>query len=155
MRYKHNMVGPKTFEEWVEVYEERDSDTEYVLSPGERVVYDPMHGFFTYYFDAASGEILIPKMCGDGKHWRPLIYKLAKATRHLGIKGVLCCTKRNPVAYMRVIGGALRRMEYAYDFQKGEGRTLWFIFISFNDTKERRDDDDLPVDFIADFAGTA
>jgi hypothetical protein len=137
------MSGPKTFEEWVEVYEERDSDTEYVLSPGERIVYDPMYGFFTYCFDAAKGELLIPKMCGDGKHWRPIIYKLVKATRHLGIKGVLCCTKRNPVVYMRVLGGTLRKMEHVYDFQTGKQRTLWFIFISLDDTKERRGDDDL------------
>jgi hypothetical protein len=136
------MTGPKTFEEWKEAYEERDSDTDYELKPGERVVYDPMYGFFTYYFDAASKEILIPKMCGDGRFWRKQIYKLAKATRHLGVKGVFCCTKRNPVAYMRVIGGTLRRMEYTYDFTTGKSRILWFIFVSWRDTKEGRDEFD-------------
>jgi hypothetical protein len=139
MKYKHDMVGPKSLEEWIEVYEERD-DSKYLLSPNERVVYDPLHGFFTYCFNAAKGEILIPKMCGDGKYWRPLIYKLAKATQHLGVKSVLCCTKRNPEAYMRIIGGSLRRMEYVYDFQTGRQRTLWFIVISKNDTKEGKEE---------------
>lgn len=137
MRYKHTMTGPKTFEEWVEVYEERDSDTEYVLSPGERIVFDPMHGFFTYCLDAESRCILVPKMCGDGRHWRPLILKLAKEARHLGIKGVLCCTKRNPAVYMRVLGGTLERMEHIYDFKTGRDRTLWYIFITPEDTKVR------------------
>jgi hypothetical protein len=140
--HKHNMVGPKTFEEWVKIYEERDSDTEYVLTPGERVVFDPMHGFFTYYFHAESKEILIPKMCGNGKHWRPVIYKLVQATQHLGVKGVLCCTKRNPVMYMRVLGGTLRRMEISYDFRTGKEHTLWFIFVSLKDTKERSEEND-------------
>jgi hypothetical protein len=138
------MNGPKTFDEWVEVYEER-GDCEYVLSPRERRVWDPMHGFFTYLFDAASGEILIPKMCGDGRYWRKEIYKLARATRHLGVKGVTCCTKRNPFAYMRVLGGTLRKMEHTYDFTTGKGRTLWFIFISWKDTKEGRDESYDPI----------
>jgi len=132
------MKGPKTFEEWVRVYEERDSDTEYVLTPGERVVYDPMHGFFTYAFDAPSKTILIPKMCGDGRHWRALIYKMVQESACLGVKGVLCCTKRNPRAYMRILGGTLKKMEHTYDFMTGKNTTLWFIFITLNDTKEGR-----------------
>ena len=138
MKPRHTMRGPKTFKEWVRIYEERDSDTEYVLSPGERVVFDPMYGFFTYYFDAGSREILIPKMCGDGKHWRALIHKMVLASSHLGVRGVLCCTKRNPQAYMRILGGKLKRMEHTYDFTTGKSTTLWFIFITLEDTKEGR-----------------
>lgn len=133
------MLGPKRFEEWVKIYEERDSDTEYVLSPGEKIVFDPMHGFFTYCFDAESREILIPKMCGDGKHWRKLIHKMVRDTQGLGVRGVLCCTKRNPQAYMRILGGKLRKMEHTYDFQTGKNTTLWFIFITLKDTKEGRE----------------
>lgn len=144
MGYRTTMTGPKSFEEWVAVYEERDSDTEYVLSPGEKVVFDPMHGFFTYLFDAESKELLVPKMCGNGKHWRPLIHKLVKDTQHLGVKGVLCCTKRNPQVYMRVLGGTLKKMEHTYDFTTGKNTTLWFIFITLKDTKERGCSDDSP-----------
>jgi hypothetical protein len=146
------MTGPKTFEEWKEAYEERD--VKYALSPGERERWHPMHGFFTYCFDAASGEILIPKMCGDGKYWRKVIHRFARATKHLGVRGVLFCTKRNPVAFMRIFGGTLRRMEHAWDFTKGEERTLWFIFVSWRDTKERRYHDD-SFDNPADIAAGA
>ncbi len=127
------MRGPKTFAEWVEAYVERDSDTEYVLTPGERVIFDPMHGFFTYSFDAASNEILVPKMCGDGKYWRPLIYALVLAS---GARGVYCCTKRNPRTYQRILGGELVKMTHEYDFRTGKETTLWYIFITPKDTKE-------------------
>jgi hypothetical protein len=138
---RESMKGPKSFEEWVRLYEERDSDTEYVLSPGEKIVFDPMYGFFTYCPDMEGKQILVPKMCGDGRHWRPMIYKLCVATRHLGIKGVLCCTKRNPEAYRRVLGGKLVRMEQSYDFRTGKHHILWFIFITPEDTKEKKEDD--------------
>ncbi len=111
---------------------ERDSDTEYVLTPGERVVWHPMHGFFTYTYDAASGEVLIPKMCGDGKYWRKLIYALVLAT---DARGVYCCTKRNPRAFMRVFGGTLVKMTHEYDFRTGRETTLWYLFITPEDAK--------------------
>jgi hypothetical protein len=103
-----------------------------------------MHGFFTYYYDPESRELLIPKMCGDGKYWRRLIYKMAKAARGI-TRGVYCCTKRNPAAYMRVLGGTLAKMEHVYDFRTGKRRTLWYIFITFKDTKESDDKDDTPI----------
>lgn len=150
-----SMKGPKTFEEWVRVYEERDSDTEYVLSPGERVVFDPMHGFFTYAFDAETKTILVPKMCGDGKHWRRLIYKMVKAGGRIGVRGVLCCTKRNPRAYMRILGGKLRKMEHTYDFVTGKNTTLWFIYITPEDTKEANKCDASDLSNTPDFSGTS
>ncbi|GHV42554.1 hypothetical protein FACS1894187_24850 [Synergistales bacterium] len=156
MKYKHAMRGPKTLGEWIEAYEERDSDTEYVLSPGERIVYDDMHGFFTYLFDPREKLVLIPKMCGDGKHWRKQILKLVLATRHLGVKGAYCCTKRNPVAYMRVLGGTLRKMEHTYDFVTGRQHTIWYILITPEDTKTTieeevsGDDDDTDSDSDTD-----
>lgn len=133
-----SMVGPKALAEWIEIYKERDSDTEYILSPGEQIVYDPMHGFFSYVFDAVSREILIPKMCGDGAHWRKVVHKMVQETQHLGVKGAYCCTKRNPEAYMRILGGRLVKMEHTYDFRTGKETTLWYIFITLKDTKEGR-----------------
>jgi hypothetical protein len=131
------MTGPKTFEEWKEAYEERGN--KYILAPGEREKYHPLHGFFTYWYDAESKEIVIPKMCGDGKYWRPLIYKLALAGRRaFGAKGVYCCTEHNPLTWLRIHGGTLRKMEHTYDFTTGKSSTLWFIFITPEDTKEKR-----------------
>lgn len=132
------MKGPKTFEEWVRVYKERDSDTEYVLYPGEDARWHPMYGFFSFWYDAESRELVIPKMCGDGKYWRKVIYEMVKAAGPEVCRGVLCCTKRNPRAYTRVLGGKLRRLEYTFDFETKKGRALWFIFITMDDTKEGR-----------------
>ena len=131
------MKGPKTFEEWVAIYKGKDSDTEYVLSPGEQVVFDPMHGFFTYSFDPETREILIPKMCGDGKYWRKLIYEMVLKTKTLGVKGVYCCSKANPAAYMRILGGRLVKMEHTYDFRTGKETTLWYFSITPENTKEK------------------
>jgi hypothetical protein len=97
-----------------------------------------MYGFFSFWYDARNRELVIPKMCGDGKHWRKLIYKMASAAGPDLCRGVLCCTKRNPKAYMRVIGGKLRRLEYSFDFETKKHKALWFIFISWDDTKEGR-----------------
>lgn len=123
------MLGHKTFDEWVEIFEKKDDST-YELSPGERVVFDPMHGFFSYWFNPESLNIIIPKMCGDIKHWYPKITKLYFATKQLGIKGVLFCTKRNPYAFMRLVGGVLKSVEYTYDFETKNARTIWFISIT-------------------------
>ena len=48
--------------------------------------------------------------------------------------------------YMRVIGGTLSRMEFTYDFKTGKQNTLWFIFVSFKDTKEGGREDDINDD---------
>jgi hypothetical protein len=98
-----------------------------------------MHGFFTWWYDAGKRELVIPKMCGDGKHWRKVIFEMVKAAGPDVCRGVLCCTKRNPVAYMRILGGKLRSMEYSLDFETGKSVTLWYIFITVDDTKEGRD----------------
>jgi hypothetical protein len=129
VRYKYAMSGPRaprTFGEWVEAYEERDG-CKYVLSPGEEVRYEPGHGFFTYYFDAGEGQLIIPKMCGDGRHWRPVLLMLLLCTRHLGIRRLYCCTKRNPGAFVRAFGGEVVAMDYSCDFETGKSLTLWYI----------------------------
>ena len=76
-------------------------------------------------------------MCGDGKYWRGMIYRMCRAAGPELCRGVLCSTKRNPIAYMRVIGGKLRRVEYSFDFETRKSETLWFIFITWDDTKEK------------------
>ena len=131
------MKGPKTFEEWVKIGEER-SGGKYTLSPGEQVVWHTMYGFFSFWYDAENRELIIPKMCGDGRHWRKLIYEMARAAGPELCRGVSCCTKRNPMAYMRILGGKLRRVEHSFDFETKKHETLWFIFITWNDTKEGR-----------------
>jgi hypothetical protein len=129
------MTGPKTFEEWVEAYEERD--VKYVPVPGERVAWHSMHGFFTYRFDAKDKELQVLKMCGNGKYWRPVIYELLiKGRDKCGLKGAYCCTGRNIRAFLRTFGGTLRRMEHTYDFTTGKSDILWFVFVTAEQLKE-------------------
>jgi hypothetical protein len=140
------MKGPKSRGEWIQAYVDRDSDTEYVTYPGEEMKWDEEHGFFTYLYDAESRLLAIPKMCGDGKHWRKLIYRMVMATRGEPwfIRGAYCCTKRNPAAYMRILGGRLVKQE-----TKENGQVLSFILITPEDFKERSDCD------VADDCGSA
>jgi hypothetical protein len=143
------LIGPKSRDEWIQAYVDRDSDTEYVTEPGEVMVWDETHGFFTYLFDAESRLLVIPKMCGDGKHWRKLIYRMYRATRGepWWTRGVYCCTKRNPKAYMRILGGRVVKREI-----KANGQVLSFILISPEDTKEGRDCDVVDTDNCGDRA---
>jgi hypothetical protein len=39
---------------------------------------------------------------------------------------------------MRILGGKLRRVEHSFDFETKKNKTLWFIFITPEDTKEGR-----------------
>jgi hypothetical protein len=129
VRYKHAMKGPKTFDEWVEAYEERD-DCEYILSPREQVRWDPMHGFFTYLFDSKRQQFVIPKMCGNGMHWKPVILKIFRYMKAKGwVKRIYCFTKRNPKAFVRMFGGEVVAMEYFCDFETGKTCSGWHIAI--------------------------
>jgi hypothetical protein len=78
-------------------------------------------------------------MCGDGKHWRKLLYAMAKAVGPDVCRSVLFCTKRQPKVYMRVSGGKLCGLEYSYDFEMRKSEAIWFIRVSWDDTKEGQD----------------
>ena len=93
---------------------------------------DPEHGFFTYIFDPEERVLLIPKICGDGKFWRKLIHGMVAATRCLGVRGVYCCTKRNPRAFTRLFGGRVVKTE-----TRENGAVLSYIFITLEDSREK------------------
>ena len=98
--------GPMSFGSWVAVYEERDR-SKFELSQGEELAFDRQHGFFTWKYDFKEHWLLIPKMCGDGKIFRRIVFAMYDTLRANGIpcKGVYCVTKRKPEVYMRVLGG--------------------------------------------------
>ncbi len=51
--------GPKSFEEWVEVYERRaGDDVHFLLTPGEQIFYNPDYGFFTWWIDHENKQNL-------------------------------------------------------------------------------------------------
>jgi hypothetical protein len=132
VRYKYAMAGPrapKNFEQWVEAYEERDG-SKFILSPGERIKSDPERGFFTYLFDARGKKMIIPKMCGDGRHWKKEIRKVAEYLKSAGLIGeVYFCTKRNPAAFTRAVGGSIAEMEYYINFETGRTCAAWYISV--------------------------
>lgn len=134
---KTNMKGPKTLDEWIEVYEDRGGDdTEFLMSEGETLVWSPEKGFFTWCLDAERKMIVIPKMVGDGRHWRNKLFNMMSLIRHTGVDRVLACSRRPPKVYQRVLGGELYKVEYKYNFLTKKSDALWFYIISFSDTKE-------------------
>lgn len=125
----------RTLGDWLKRYAESCADTEYVTYPGEQMVFHPEHGFFTFIFDAEERVLLIPKMCGDGRYWRKTIHEMVAATRHLGTRGVYCCTKRSPGAFTRLFGGEVVKTETRED-----GTVLSYIFITPENSKEKGGD---------------
>lgn len=93
------------------IYEERDG-SRFELDDREELAFDRGHGFFTWIFDFEKKYLLIPKMCGDGRFWRPRVLAMVKALREShGCIGAYCVTKRDPRVYMRVLGGELVKQE--------------------------------------------
>ena len=131
------MKGPKTLDEWIEVYEDRGGDdTEFIMNPDETLVWNPENGFFSWCLDAERKMIVIPKMVGNGRHWRNTIFRMMSMIRHTGVDRVLVCSRRPPKVYLRVHGGELYKVEYKYNFLTKKSDALWFYIISFSNTKE-------------------
>jgi hypothetical protein len=123
--------GPRTFDEWTRAYSARIE--EYAADPGEKVRWHPTRGFFSYWYDAENRELVIPKVCGDGGYWRGVIYEMVRAAGPEVCRGVLCRTKRNPMAFTRFFGGKIRGLEYTFDFETKKKKALWLIFITPDD----------------------
>lgn len=129
---------------WIEVFNRRAGDDEHFrLQRGEHVYYHPEHGFFTWFLcveEANAGLISIPKMCGNGRVLRRMVYELVKeaASAGLGIRGVLCCSRRRPEVYSkRVLGGVLHHVEERVNVNTGMVEPLYFYVVSLDDYKGR------------------
>ena len=109
-----------SFGSWVAVYEERDR-SKFELSQGEELAFDREHGFFTWKYDFKEHWLLIPKMCGDGRYWRPRV-------------GAYCVTKRRPEVYMRVLGGELVKQEV----DENTGVIYSYILVTPENTNVKR-----------------
>lgn len=132
--------GPKTLEEWIDVYERRaGDDTRFVLEDGEHIYYNPDKGFFTWRVSENNPRRLtVPKMCGDGRFLRHIVYELLKGCAGLGISEVLCCSRRRPELYMkRVLGGRFDCVKYTKNLNTGKTEPLYFYVITAEDFKER------------------
>lgn len=135
-----DMSGAKTLAEWIEVYERRaGDDVRFRLEEGEHVYYHPEHGFFTWRLcENHGGRISIPKMCGNGRVLRRMVYEFVKASRHLGVREIMCCSRRRPELYRdRVLGGRLDSVEYTKNINSGRVEPLYFYVVSLDDYRER------------------
>jgi len=127
--------GPLSFGSWVAVYEERDK-SRFELADGEELAFDRQHGFFTWKYDFDEHWLLIPKMCGDGRYWRPRIFAMVEALRANGVPcvGAYCVTKRRPEVYMRVLGGELVKQEV----DENTGIVYSYILVTPENTNVKR-----------------
>lgn len=133
-----DFTGPKTFEEWIDVYERRaGDDVHFQLDEDEHIYWHPDNGFFTWYVCREhAGRISVPKMCGNGKVLRRMVWELVKAMESQGFHEVMLCSRRRPEVYCRVIGGRLDHIEYTVNLNTGRREPLYFYVINFEDTKE-------------------
>lgn len=139
-RRTDDFKGPKTLEEWIDVYERRaGDDVRFTLVEGEHIYHHPDHGFFTWLVcEECPGRIAIPKMCGNGKVLRRMVYELVKECEHLGIREVMCCSRHRPEVYMkRVLGGRFDSVTYTVNLNTGKLEPLYFYVISVDDYKGR------------------
>lgn len=143
--------GPKSFEEWVEVYERRaGDDVHFVLTPGEQIFYHPLHGFFSYWVDHENKRLLIPKMVGNGKFLRHIVYKMVRELSPLGFNRIMCCSRRRPEVYLRVLGGTFDHMEETVNINTGKKEPMYYYTVTLDDTKEvTRDEEEFDREFSA------
>lgn len=132
--------GPKSLAEWIEVYERRaGDDVRFTLAPDEHVYWHPEHGFFTWLLCSNHpGRVSVPKMCGNGKVLRRMVYEFVVDSAQLGIREVMCCSRRRPALYMkRVLGGRFDRMEESVNLSTGRMEPMYFYVVSIDDYKGR------------------
>lgn len=100
--------GTRPFGSWVGLYEEKSGAT-FSLEPAEEIVFHRDHGFFTWMI--GKDYLHIFKMVGDASYFKPIIYEMLKKICLFGRKGILCSTRRNPKAFMRIFGGEVYKEE--------------------------------------------
>ena len=135
-----DMTGPKSLEEWIDVYERRaGDDVHFTLEDGEHIYYHPEHGFFTWKLcEDHEGRISVPKMCGNGRILRRMVYEFVKELEPLGIREIMCCSRRRPELYRdRVLGGRFDRVEYTKNLNSGEVEPLYFYIVTVDDYRGR------------------
>jgi hypothetical protein len=142
-----DFIGPKTFEEWADVYERRaGDDVHFQLDPREQIFFNPEYGFFTYWVDHWKGRLVIPKMVGNGKYLRHVIFEMVKQLEPLGFREILCCSRRRPEVYLRVLGGRFDHVEETVNINTGKKEPLYYYVVSLDDTKEAQKSDVIQED---------
>ena len=110
--------------------------------PDEQIFYNSEYGFFTYWVDYKKKRLVIPKMVGNGKFLRHVIFDMVRELEPLGFREILCCSRRRPEVYLRVLGGKLDHIETSVNLNTGKEEPMYFYIVSLDDTKEASKDDD-------------
>lgn len=107
----------KSFEEWVQVYEEKTGKP-FKRDKVFKMFYYPEKGFCEIGIDRKNNIVVLHQVCGDGMFWRRLAEVLADSL------GIPCCgtiALRGVLAYIRLFG---YRVEHTEKTQ--EGMTRYF-----------------------------
>jgi len=127
-------ISPLPLSSWVKKYEEIVG--EFILDPEEKIWWRPDKGFFTWVIDYERKRILFPKMIGDGRYMRKVIYDIMMAARPYGVDRLVFCTRsrRHADVYLKLLGGR-ETEEMVFSPKAGEERPLYQIEVSWDDTK--------------------
>lgn len=125
---------PLPLSSWVKKYEEYVG--KFILDPEEQLWWRPDKGFFTWVIDWNKKRVLVPKMIGDGRHMRKIIYDIMVEARRYGINTLVCCTREKRMAniYLKLLGGK-ETEEKIFSPVTGENDPLYQIVVTLDDTK--------------------
>jgi hypothetical protein len=123
------MVGPKTFEEWAEAYEERSGERVDPI-PSMLIAFDKDKGFMTYIVDERRKVLLICHVCGDGKHWKNKTWEIFNQLQPYGFTAVEVCTMKNPKLFHRYVGGEHVRTETVENIVEDTKEVRYFFRIN-------------------------
>lgn len=125
----------RSLDEWIAEYKRTAGEWE--VSDVETVWFRPEYGFFTWCLDWERKWMVVPKMCGDGRLMRKVIYDMMTVCRPYGFEGVLFCTRKHVKAYLRVLGGKLLKTEATFNTRTKRDEPIHYILVSWEDVVEK------------------
>lgn len=120
------LLPSRPFGSWVGLYEEK-AGIYFGLEPQEEIIFHRDHGFVTWMMGKDYLHIL--KMAGNSCFWKPVLYEMLEKVCLAGWKGIMCTTRRDPKAFIRIFGGQI-------DKQEGG---VYYITINLENANFRRD----------------
>lgn len=103
---------PRPFGWWLDKFKNEVGADE-KFGKWEELFYDPYNGFMTWELSHDGKILYVVKMCGDGRYWRGIIYKMFADAKKHGAEKLRCCTRHNPKAFSRLFGGTVYKAELA------------------------------------------
>lgn len=91
-------------EPWIKLFETR-AKCPFRVADNEKVMGNPEKGFLGYILDVHNMDVIITKMCGDGKYWYNKIIEFMTLAKPEGWLHCKFSTVRDPKAFKRFVGG--------------------------------------------------